>query len=94
MFAYRSGRSHGVFRMPARRFVQNVKMVCNSLMKEFLPHFPRTSYGVSANDCIGVGRVLGLMGKTMRVVHIMASSEVGGGAKYLELLLPELQIWG
>ena len=30
----------------------------------------------------------------MRVVHIMASSEVGGGAKYLELLLPELRALG
>ena len=27
----------------------------------------------------------------MRVIHVMASSEVGGGAKYLELLLPELR---
>ena len=27
----------------------------------------------------------------MRVVHVMASSEIGGGAKYLELLLPELR---
>jgi len=30
----------------------------------------------------------------MRVVHIMASSEIGGGAKYLELVLPELRALG
>ena len=26
----------------------------------------------------------------MHIVHVMASSQMGGGAKYLELLLPEL----
>ena len=27
----------------------------------------------------------------MHIVHVMASSQMGGGAKYLELLLPELR---
>lgn len=33
-------------------------------------------------------------GKVLRIVHVMASSEVGGGAKYLELVLPELRSLG